>query len=242
MGVAQQSRRAVAKPTQQLYTVHTSRPDIYDPTVPYNNHLISILLNQTITWPQRERVCMHFHCLLCVCVYCIRSIPCVKSPFSNTAAALYTYCVCVCVCVYKHTNRHLYICVIYIYLFIFLVRRKRRDGVTAPGIRLLLNNLFLYGFLFSSYILLYVCSISVGSIASCVALHIREQNRTQPTPWIECEILFSSSRSAHIYWPFYFPSPPPSFQAVYHTFMDRCWTNGWMDGWMYYVWRGGEVG
>jgi hypothetical protein len=26
-----------------------SRPDIYDPTVPYNNHLISILLNQTIT-------------------------------------------------------------------------------------------------------------------------------------------------------------------------------------------------
>jgi hypothetical protein len=49
MGVAQQSRRAVAKPTQQLYTVHTSRPDIYDPTVPYNNHLISILLNQTIT-------------------------------------------------------------------------------------------------------------------------------------------------------------------------------------------------
>ena len=27
----------------------TSRPDIYDPTVPYNNHLISILLNQTIT-------------------------------------------------------------------------------------------------------------------------------------------------------------------------------------------------
>lgn len=47
-----------------------------------------------------------------------------------------------------------------IHLFIYLFgRRKRRDGVTAPGIRLLLNNLILYGFLF--LYIIFVCSISL---------------------------------------------------------------------------------
>ena len=45
------SRTAESEASSKANTaaLHTSRPDIYDPTVPYNNHLISILLNQTIT-------------------------------------------------------------------------------------------------------------------------------------------------------------------------------------------------
>ena len=151
--------------------------------------------------------------------------------FKHSSSTIYILCVCVYIQTHKHTS--IYICVIYIYLFIFLVRRKRRDGVTAPGIRLLLNNLFLYGFLISSYIL-YMCSISVGSIVSCVALHIREQKR-ELNPHPELNVRFFSVLHGLLT----FTDPFISLHLHHHSkpytihlWIDAERMDGWMDGWM----------
>lgn len=141
-------QKAVAEQSTELYRRRAH--NIYDPTVPYNNHLISILLNQTIT-RQRTRLflCVYPHSLCCMCK--------ISPPPSHSAYNHHIQCL------YTHTH-------LFIYLTFYYCFRLEESGVTAwprPAIRLQFFfskqfRLSFVAFSFSSrYVHIYTCKAEI---------------------------------------------------------------------------------